>query len=139
MEFIQSGFPFIVWSAFAPLALLFMRIILAVMFIDSGRLHLADPKGRGKGLGLSTSFTFIIGAVEVVGGILILLGLWTNIAAFFLSGVMLGAIYFKVFVWHTGIYGEKNDGWYYDALLLAGTGILFALGAGFLSLDTLLF
>ena len=70
---------------------------------------------------------------------MILLGLWTNIAAFFLSGVMLGAIYFKVFVWHTGIYGEKNDGWYYDALLLAGTGILFALGAGSLSLDTLLF
>jgi len=134
MEFFEPSFPFIIWSATIPLALLFLRIILAIMFIDSGRLHLADPKGRGEGLGLSTWLTVVIGTTEVVGGFLILIGLWTNIAAFFLSGVMVGAIYFKVFVWHTGIYGEKNDGWYYDALLLAGTGILLAHGAGSLAL-----
>lgn len=137
MGFIQSSFPFIVWSAFIPLALLFLRIILAIMFIDSGRRHVADPRSRGEELGLPTSVAFILGAVEVIGGILILLGLWTHIAALFLSGAMLGAIYFKIFVWHTGIYGKNNDGWYYDALLLAGVGILFAVGAGSLSLEAL--
>lgn len=131
----MTQFPFVVFGAWGALALLFLRIILAIMFIDSGRRHLQDPAGRAASLGLSKAFTILIGLIEVVGGILILVGFWTHYAAFFLSGIMVGAIYFKMFVWHTGIYGERNDGWYYDALLLAGTGILFAMGAGELAVD----
>lgn len=126
-------------SLIAPAAFLFLRVILAIMFIDSGRRHLSDPKGRAAGLGLPVWLTVVIGAVEVVGGILIVLGLFTHVAAFFLSGVMFGALFFKFFVWKTGMYGEKGDGWYYDALLLAGVGMLFALGAGAWSLDALLY
>ena len=138
MDLITSTFPFFIFSGFVPLALLFLRIILAIMFIDSGRRHMQDPKGRGEGLGFSPAFTWFLGFVEVAGGILILIGLFTHYAAFFLSGVMVGAIYFKMFVWKTGIYGNNNDGWYYDALLLAGTSILFAIGAGELALDNLM-
>ena len=138
MELFQSDFPFIIWTSFAPLALLFMRIILAIMFIDSGRRHLQDPKGRASGLGLSVPLIIFIGLVNVVGGFLILVGYLTHYAAFFLSGIMAGAIYYKVFVWKTGIYGKTNDGWYYDALILAGTGILFALGAGGISVDAII-
>jgi len=137
MEFVQSSYPFLVWSAFAPLALFFLRVILAVMFIDSGRRHVADPRGRAESLGLPAWFTFLLGTIEITGGVLVLVGLFTHYAAFFLSGVMIGAIYFKVFVWRTGIYGKQNGGWYYDALLLAGIGILFALGAGPLALGAL--
>ena len=138
MEFFSHAFPFVVFSAFALLAFLFLRIILAIMFIASGRRHLQDPKGRASGLGLPVWFTWFLGAVEVVGGALILFGLWTQYAAFFLCGVMIGAMYFKMFVWRTGIYGKNNDGWYYDALLLAGVGVLFALGAGEIAFDSLL-
>ena len=138
MELFQPVFPFVVFSAFVPLALLFLRLILAIMFIDSGRRHLQDPQGRAKSLGLPVWFTVMLGAIEVVGGMLLLIGFFAHYAAFVLSGVMLGAIYFKVFVWKTGIYGEYNTGWYYDALLLAGTGILFAFGAGSLALDALM-
>lgn len=138
MEFFQTNFPFIVFSALAPVALLFLRIILAIMFIDSGRRHLQDPKGRAEGLGLPVWFTILLGAVELAGGLFIAVGLFTHYAAFFLAGVMLGAIYFKIFVWKTGIYGKNNAGWYYDALLLAGVGMLFALGAGAWSLDALI-
>ncbi len=135
MELFTTSFPYIVFSGFVPLALLFLRITLAIMFLDSGRRHLQDPTARAASLGLSKTLTIVIGLVEVIGGFLILIGLWTHYAAFFLSGVMVGAIYFKMFVWKTGIYGQRNDGWYYDALLLAGTGILFAIGAGELALD----
>lgn len=138
MELFSTTFPYIVASSFGPFAFLFLRIILAIMFIDSGRRHVQDPKGRGEGLGLSTSLTLVIGLVEVIGGAMILIGLYTHLAAFFLSGVMVGAIYFKVVIWKTGIYGAKNDGWYYDALLLAGTGMLFALGAGAYSIENLI-
>ena len=138
MELITDTYPFVDFYAFLPLALLFLRVILAIMFIDSGRRHMQDPKGRGEGLGFSASFTWFLGFVEVVGGLLILAGLFTHYAAFILSGVMVGAIYFKVFVWNMGIYGKNNDGWYYDALLLAGTGILFALGAGEIAFENLM-
>jgi len=138
MQFIQSAFPFIVWAALTPAALLFLRVLLAVMFIDGGRRHMADPKGRGKGLGLPASFTFILGLAEVVGGLLVLAGFFTYVGALLLIVVMLGAIYFKVFVWKTGIYGSNNNGWYYDALLLAASGVLLTIGAGAISLDALI-
>jgi putative oxidoreductase len=32
--------------------------------------------------------------------------------------VSLGAIYDKIFVWHTGFWGEKTYGWHYDVLFL---------------------
>ena len=137
MELFQATFPFFVFSGFVPLALLFLRVVLAIMFVDSGRRHMQDPQGRASGLGLPVWFTWILGAIEVAGGLLILIGYLTHWAAFFLSGVMVGAIYFKVFVWKTGIYGKNNDGWYLDALLLAGTGILFAMGGGALAVDAL--
>jgi len=108
------------------------------MFIDSGRRHIADPKGRGEGMGLSTTFTLILGAVEAGAGFLVLIGLWIHIAALALIVVMLGAIYFKIFVWKTGIYGDKNNGWYYDALLLTSAGILLTMGAGSISLEAFL-
>lgn len=130
MTFFQATFPFIVYGGFVPLALLFMRVILAMMFIDSGRRHIQDPVGRAKNFGLSVWFTYLLGLIELIGGVMILVGLFTQLTAMVLSGVMLGAIYFKMFVWNTGMYGEHNDGWYYDALLLAGTGVLFAIGGG---------
>lgn len=138
MEFFQATAPYIVFSAFTPLALLFLRVVLSIMFIDSGRRHLMHPTERGKSLGLPAWFTFLLGTVEVSGGVLILVGYYTHIAAFFLSGVMLGAIFFKLFIWKTGIYGKRRSGWYYDALLLAGVGILFTLGAGDITLGAIL-
>lgn len=123
----------------SPIAFLFLRIILAVMFIDSGRRHVLQPRQRAESLGLPVWFTILLGLIEICGGLLITVGLYTQAAVFFLAGVMVGAIFFKLFVWKTGMYGEKNDGWYYDALLLAGVGMLFVLGAGSLSIDAILF
>ena len=138
MQFLQSTFPFIIWVELAPLALILLRILLAIMFIDGGRRHVADPRDRGEGMGLSAIFTFILGVVEVVAGLLVLVGLWIQIAALMLIIVMLGAIYFKVFVWKTGMYGDKNNGWYYDALLLASAEVLLTMSAGSISLEAFL-
>ena len=117
------------------LSLLYLRVVLAIMFIDSGRRHMMDPVGRSKMIDLSPTSTFILGTVEVLGALSILLGYYAQYGAFFLSGIMVGAIFFKVFLWKTGMYGDKGNGWYYDALLLAGTGILFTHGAGNISVQ----
>ena len=133
-----SAFFTVASAALAPVALLFLRIMLSVMFIDSGRRHLMFLKERAKDLDLPQWFTFILGAVEVAGGALVLVGLFAQTAALFLAIVMLGALYFKFFIWKTGIYGEKGEGWYYDAFLLAGVGVVFTIGAGPLSLSAFL-
>ena len=139
MELFQTVYPFVEWSIFVPFALLFVRVLLAVMFIDSGRLHLMDPKGRGEGLGLSPTLIILTGLGNVASGTLILFGFLTHIGALIMIGIMLGAIYFKMLVWHTGLYGEQNNGWYYDALLMAVAGILLVYGAGAISIDALIF
>lgn len=136
--FFEPSFPFIVWSALAPIVLLFLRLLLAVMFIDSGRRHVMFLAARAKSLGLPRWFTLILGIVEVAGGTLFVLGLFAQTAAVFLAGVMVGALYFKLFIWHTGIYGKEGGGWYYDALLLAGVGIILTIGPGTLSLAAFL-
>ena len=46
------------------------------------------------------------------------LGILTQLAAFGLILVMLGAIQKKIFVWHTGFWGQKSYGWHYDLILL---------------------
>lgn len=138
MELFQPMYPFVEWGIFIPLVLLLLRILLAVMFIDSGRLHLMDPKGRGEGLGLPANLIILIGLGNVIGGVLVLFGLLTHIGALIMIVIMLGAIYFKVFVWRTGLYGKQNNGWYYDALLMVGAGVLLVYGAGSWALDSII-
>ena len=45
-------------------------------------------------------------------------GVLTQLAAFGLIVVMLGAIQKKIFAWHTGFWGEKGSGWHYDLMLI---------------------
>jgi len=42
----------------------------------------------------------------------------TQAAAFGLILVMLGAIQKKAFVWHTGFWGQKAEGWHSDLMLI---------------------
>jgi len=42
----------------------------------------------------------------------------TQLAATGLILIMLGAIQRKIFVWHTGFWGEKSSGWHYDLMLV---------------------
>ena len=42
----------------------------------------------------------------------------TQLAAFGLILLMFGAIYKKIFSWHTGFWGEKASGWHYDLIFV---------------------
>jgi len=55
---------------------------------------------------------------EVAGGLGVAAGVLPQIAAFGLILVMLGAIQKKIFVWHTGFWGEKSSGWHYDLIFV---------------------
>jgi putative oxidoreductase len=78
------------WSAWAPQLLSLLRIIAAFMFIQPGTMKLCGwPMAMpGGGTVPLLSQMGIGGAMEIVGGTMLLLGLFTRPVAFILSGEM---------------------------------------------------
>lgn len=75
---------------------------------------------------------------EVFGGIGLIVGLLTRIAALGPLLVMAGAVYLHAFKWHDPFI--SNQGGYEYPLLLLGLALFFVLvGAGSLSFDAFLF
>jgi putative oxidoreductase len=105
-------------SRFTDLGILLLRLMVGLVFVTSGVSHLKDPEGRAKSIGASKGFTIFLGMAEVAGGLGVAVGVLPQIAAFGLILVMLGAIQKKIFVWHTGFWGEKSSGWHYDLMFV---------------------
>ena len=105
-------------ARFTDLGILLLRLMVALIFVTSGYSHLKDPAARAKGIGVSKPFTIFLGAAEVAGALGVAFGVLTQLAAFGLILIMLGAIEKKIFVWHTGFWGEKASGWHYDLMLV---------------------
>src|SRR3954465_8591058 len=101
-------------AQFADLALLLMRLLVAVVFISSGWSHAKDPVGRAKGIGLSPGFTRFLGIAELAGARRTAFGVLPQLAAAGLILVMLGAIQRKIFAWHTGFWGKSRYMWLAD-------------------------
>ena len=105
-------------SRFTDLGILLLRLMVGLVFVTSGYSHLKDPDGRAKSIGMSKGFTVFLGLAEVAGGLGVAAGVLSQIAAFGLILIMLGAIQKKMFVWHTGFWGEKSSGWHYDLIFV---------------------
>jgi putative oxidoreductase len=115
---------------FADLGLVLLRLMLGVIFISSGWNDLKDPEARSKSIGMSKGFTIFLGIAEFAGGLGVIFGVLTQLAAIVLILVMLGAIQKKIFVWHTGFWGEKASGWHYDLMLVVMSLVILFTGGG---------
>jgi len=125
------------WISWAPRLLSLLRIIAAFLFFQAGSAKLfAFPAAVMPGGGTAPLLTLagFAGALEVVGGALLLLGLFTRPVAFILSGQMA----FAYFIGHAG-----NGLW---PILNGGTDAIFfcflflylsAAGGGPWSIDAL--
>jgi putative oxidoreductase len=122
-------------ARFTDLGLLLMRLMIGVVFLASGYSHLKDPGTRGESIGVGQGFTLFLGIAEVAGGLGVTFGVLTQLAAIGLILIMLGAIQKKIFVWHTGFWGEKASGWHYDLLFVVmNLVILFTNGGAYVLL-----
>jgi putative oxidoreductase len=75
-------------TVWAPRALAILRIVAALIFMEHGTQKLLGfPPSDNPGPALFSLFG-LAGVLEVVGGILLLLGLFTRPVAFILSGQM---------------------------------------------------
>ena len=105
-------------ARFTDLGLLLLRLIVGIVFVNSGWNHLKDAEARSKSIGMTKGLTIVLGLGELAGGLGVTFGVLTQIAAMGLILIMLGAIYKKIFEWHTGFWGEKASGWHYDVLFV---------------------
>jgi putative oxidoreductase len=115
---------------FSDVALLCLRLLVALVFFTSGFRHAKDPVGRAASIGLSPGFTRILGWAEMAAALGVALGVFTQVAALGLMAVSLGAIQKKVFVWHIGFWGEQTYGWHYDLLFLVANLVILTTGGG---------
>jgi putative oxidoreductase len=120
---------------FTDFGLLLLRLMVAVVFIPSGWSHVSNSAERAKSIGMSKGFTIFLGSAEIAGGLGIAFGVLTQLAAIGLTLVMLGAIQKKIFVWHTGFFGENASGWHYDLIFVVmNLVILFTDGGNYVLL-----
>ena len=116
-------------ARFTDTGILLLRLMVAAVFITSGWSHVTKAEERSKSIEASKGFTIVLGLAELAAGLGVLFGVLTQLAAFGLILVMLGAIQKKIFVWHTGFWGERASGWHYDlTFVLINLLILFTGG-----------
>jgi putative oxidoreductase len=124
------------WTAFAPELRSLLRIVAAFVFIQAGTVKLfgwpmAMPGGGTVPL---MSQMGLGGSLEVVGGSLLLIGLFTRPVAFILAGEM--AVAYFQFHFPQGLWPVVNQG--QQAVLFCFTWLYFSsAGAGPWSVDAL--
>jgi putative oxidoreductase len=126
-------------AQFTDIALLLLRLMVAIVFVTSGYKHLKDPATRSKDIGMSKSFTIFLGAAELAGGLGVISGVLAQLASIGLILVMLGSIQKKIFTWHTGFWGKSGtNGWSYDTMLVVMNLVIVTTGGGNLTLTHLI-
>ena len=122
-----------------PLTLLFLRAVLALIYITAGYPKLTRTSPMGLQFfaqhGLPPWFTYLAGVLELFGGALLFLGLFTRPAALVFAAEMAVAIW-KV---HSLQGYLAVHEYAYPLVLGAACLALSSVGPGVLSLDSLIF
>jgi putative oxidoreductase len=115
--------------------LLFLRIMVGLIFFDSGYNDIRNPQARADDLGLPKGFTIFLAIAELAGGAGLILGILQQLAAIGCILIMLGALQKKIFVWKTGFWGKDHPGWYYELTMMSMLfTVLFTDGGRFVIL-----
>ena len=120
------------WSRYSPVLLSILRIVVAFLFIEHGAQKLLGVPGAADHRVELMSLMGLAGVLELFGGALVLLGLFTRPVAFVLSGEMA----FAYFMAHApqGFWPVLNHG--EAAVFYCFTFLYFsAAGGGPWSLD----
>ena len=112
-------------TVWAPRVLSILRIVAALIFLAHGTQKLLGFPASPNGAPEFMSLPWIAGALELVGGSLLILGLFTRPVAFILSGQM--AVAYWMAHAPRSVYPVLNGG---DAAILYCFVFLFLVAAG---------
>lgn len=127
-------------STFKDIALLVARIILGVILIAHGwekfaNLAVTQEGFIGMGVPLASASAVIAGAIEFIGGILLIIGLGTRIVGVIVFLEMLAAAVLVHLPYGVMV---ANNGWELVGALGAGALILGGVGAGTYAIDQII-
>lgn len=136
-------------SKLEPLALPMLRIIVGLVFIYHGYgkfFTLISGENIGwlegmisdGGLPFPVLFVWLTAITEFIGGICLVLGLFTRLWAFLGAGMMFLIVLFIKGVYVDGAFNisARAGGFEYDLTLAIILSVVFILGAGGLSIDS---
>ncbi len=119
---------------FPDWAALILRVSLGVMFLAHSlylKVFVFTLPGTAAffaSIGLPGPLAYVVAGLEIIGGILLILGVRTRIVALALIPVLLGATWA-----HAGngwLFNNSGGGWEYPVFLSLATGALALLGDG---------
>ena len=118
----------------APYATLLLRVALGVLFLAhaSMKLFVFGPAGAARffgGLGLPAELAYAATALEVVGGLALILGVWTRAVASVLVPHLLATIWF-VHGAKGWVFSAPGGGWEFPAFWAVALLALALLGDG---------
>lgn len=114
------------WGVFA------VRVVLGFIFLVHGRNKFPMWKmqpSEQMPAGMLNMMKFL-SIVETVGGIALIFGIFTQLAALGVGLIMVGALYFKIGKWKTPFTAMDKMGWEFDLALLAMSLLIFLAGSG---------
>lgn len=116
------------------LAALLLRLLNGALFLFHGGFKLtvfglAGTAGFFASLGLPGPLAYAVIALEIVGGIALILGTWTRLFAALLAADLLGAI-FTVHIHNGFMFANKGGGWEYPAYWAITLVALVLIGPG---------
>jgi len=124
--------------AFSELTPFILRVVLGIIFIVHGYPKLFKAYSQTVQFFESISikpakfWVFVVGAVEFFGGIALIVGFLTQIAAALIAiNMLVATIYVKKIKFKKGLV----DGYEFDLILLAAALALLFLGPGAFSID----
>ena len=117
----------------APYAALVLRSALGAMFIAHGLLKLLVFTLPGTAqffasVGLPSGLAYFVTFAEIIGGGLLLLGVYTRYVALALIPILLGALF--VHFGNGWVFNAQNGGWEYPAFLAVASLVQALLGDG---------
>lgn len=120
---------------YPDLGLLILRIGFGIVFVLHGWTKIKNPAQWARNMGLPTIVGLLVAIAEFFGGLGVLFGFLTQIAALGPLIVMLGALCYHIFVWKHKFINLEGGSWEYAFFLAVAALAIALLGAGTYSLD----
>lgn len=125
-----ANLPFVSSPYATDWGILILRLVVGALFLSHGIPKLRNREGMAKAMQWPSAAPLVLGLVETLSGAGLILGYYIRIAALALTAVMVGALYNKLFKWHTPFTAHDKTGWEFDLLLLATNLLIYLSGGG---------